>query len=205
MRFKLDKHARSKPSTLTTKKQLNRRRITWWLMTSTLIIFSSAGLSLGGWLFSNGVPGAGATAQLSDISPEALRQIEALIMEKESRTVAQQKMDSQLIYELKMWRGDAIAEGVRTLKTDVPYNDRRKVTLDLKAKVSDDLLNQLKTYGADIVNSVPEHDSLRIQVGIDQIEAIAGLSDVIYVQPKEDGMASRVDRTAQDSPQPAVS
>ena len=79
-----------------------------------------------------------------DISP-ALAQIEALIREKESRTGAEQKMDSQLIYELKMRRGDMLAQGVRTLATDLPYNDQRKVTLDLKVnKVSDALLNQLK-------------------------------------------------------------
>jgi hypothetical protein len=206
MRFKLNRNARSKPATLTKQKHLNRRRITRWLLTSTLIIFSVAGLSLAVWLFSNGVPGAGATTQLNDISPQALAQIEALIREKESRTGAEQKMDSQLIYELKMRRGDAIAQGVRTLATDLPYNDQRKVTLDLKVnKVSDALLSQLKAYGAAVVNFVPEHDSVRIQVDIGQIEAISALSDVIYVQPKQDGMGSSVDRTAQDSPQPAVS
>ena len=47
-----------------------------------------------------------------------------------------------------MRRGDVIAQGVRTLATDLPYNDQRKVTLDLKVnKVSDALLNQLKSYG----------------------------------------------------------
>src|SRR5688572_6275922 len=167
MRFKLNRNARSKPAALIAEKQLNRRRITRWLLTSTLIIFSAAGLSLGVWLFSNGVPGAGATAQLNDISPEALAQIEALIREKESRTGVELKMDSQLIYELKMWRGDAIAQGVRTLVTDLPYNDQRKVTLDLKVnKVSDALLKQLKSFGADVVSSVTEHDSVRIQVDI---------------------------------------
>jgi hypothetical protein len=84
-----------------TQKQLNRRRITRRLLTSTLIIFSGAGLNLAGWLFSNVVPVAGAATKQNDISPEALKQIEALLKEKASRTGAQQKMDSQLIYELK--------------------------------------------------------------------------------------------------------
>src|SRR6266545_2797072 len=99
MMFKMNGNARSKPATLTAQKQLNRRRIMRWLLTSTLIIFSVGGLSLAGWLFSNGVPGAGATARQGDMSPQALAQIEALIREKESRVGAQQKMDSQLIYE----------------------------------------------------------------------------------------------------------
>src|SRR5262245_13080357 len=205
MMFKMNRTARSKPAALTTQKQLNRRRIMRWLLTSTLIIFSVVGLSLAGWLFSNGVPGAGATAKQDYISPQALAQIEALIREKDSRTGAQQKMDSQLIYELKMRRGAMIAEGVRTLETNVPYNKQGKVILDLKARVSDALLNQLKAYGADVVSSVPEYNSLRIQVGMDQIEAIAALPAVIYLQPKQGAMTSRVDRAAQAGSQPAVS
>src|SRR5262249_48065851 len=155
-RFKMSRNARSKPATLATQKHLNRRRIKRWLLIATLNIFSCAGLSLAGWLFSNGVPGAVATAQQNEISPEALKQIEALIMEKGSRTGAQQKMDSQLIYEVKMRSGAMIADGVRALQTDLPYDAQGNVTLDLKVNmVSDALLNQLKAYGANIVDPVP--------------------------------------------------
>jgi len=206
MRFKMNRNARSKPATLTTQKQLNRRRIMRWLLTSTLIIFSGAGLSLAGWLFSNGVPGAGATARQNDMSPQAMAQIEALIREKESRTGAQRKMDSQLIYGLKMRRDEMIAEGVRTLETNVPYKDQGKMVLDLKVKkVSDALLNQLRTYGADVVSFVPEYNSARIQVAMDQVEAIAALPDVMFVGLRQDAMTSRVVKAAQAGPQPAVS
>jgi len=202
----MNKHARSKHAILTTQKQSNRRRIKRWLLTSTLIIFSAGGLSLAGWLFSNGVPGAGAAAQQGkDISPEALAQIQALILEKESRTGTQQKMDSQLIYELKMQRGEMIAEGVQTLVTDLPYNDKGKMTLDLKAKVSDALLEQLKNNGADVVTSVPMQNSVRIEAPIEKVEAIAALSDVMFIGPAQDGMTSRVVKTAQDGPQSDVS
>src|SRR5215510_859912 len=51
-------------------------------------------------------------AQGERISPSALRQIEALMEEKESRTPAQKKIDSQLIYRLKQKRGQRIAPGV---------------------------------------------------------------------------------------------
>src|SRR5215510_11771325 len=182
MRFKVNGIVRSKPATLTAQKQLNRRRKMRWLLTSTLIIFSVGGLSLAGWLLSKGVPGAGATARQNDISPGAMAQIEALMKEKESREGWQRKMDSQLIYELKMRRGLMIAEGVRTLETNVLYNGQGEVSLDLNAVVSDSLLNRLKTYGAYVVNSVPEHNSIRIRLGIDKIEAIAALPEVIYIQ-----------------------
>ena len=49
-------------------------------------------------------PGQPPSAQTAaaDISPEALAQIEALIHEKDFRSEAQQKIDSQLIAELRM-------------------------------------------------------------------------------------------------------
>jgi hypothetical protein len=134
-----------------------------------------------------------------------MAQIEALMKEKESREGWQRKMDSQLIYELKMRRGLMIAEGVRTLETNVLYNGQGEVSLDLNAVVSDSLLNRLKTYGAYVVNSVPEHNSIRIRLGIDKIEAIAALPEVIYIQPKQGAMTSRVVKAAQAGPQPAVS
>src|SRR5262249_51652963 len=105
----------------------------------------------------------------------------------------------------KMRRGEMIAEGVRTLEMAVQYNNQGKMTLDLKAKVSDALLNQLRAYGADIVNPVPKHDSVRIQAAMNQIEAIAALPDVMYVQPEQEAINSRVDRAAQAGPQPAMS
>src|SRR5262245_61674771 len=104
MRFKMNIYARSKPITLTTQKQLNLRRMMRRRLNLALIIVSGAGLSLAGWLFSNVVPGAGAAAKQNDISPEALKQIEALLKEKESWTGAQEKIASPLIYELKMRR-----------------------------------------------------------------------------------------------------
>ena len=204
MRFKISRNSRSKPATLTTQKQLNRRRITRRLLTSALIIFSVAGLSLVGWLLLNGIPWAGASAQQKDISPEALAQIDALIKEKGERTGAQLKMDSQLIYELKMRRGDAIADGVRTLKTDVQYDSEGIMTLDLKARVSDALLNQLKTDGADVVSFVSEYNTIRIKAPVGKIEAIAALPDVMFVGPRQDAMTSRVVKAAQDGPQPTA-
>lgn len=202
MRFKIKRNAPSKSTTSTTQKQLNRRRMMRWLWSSTLIICSVAGGSLAAWILSNGIPGAGAKAQQVTISPEALAQIEALLREKAARAGTQRKMDSQLIYELKMRSGAQIAEGVQALETDIPYNDDGKAVLDLKATVSDSLLNQLRTtYGADIVNSIPALNSVRIQVDIDQIEAIAALPDVTYIQPKQEGMTSQASRTAPGFPQ----
>ena len=79
----------------------------------------------------------GASAQ-SDLSESAVSQINALIAEKESRTPAQQKIDSQLLYAAKMDRGEAIADGVRTLDVKVtPDLIRKKSHVDAGPLVDD--------------------------------------------------------------------
>src|SRR5215210_4578871 len=49
--------------------------------------------------------GAQEPGAANGIAPEGLAQIEALIREKETRTPAEQKIDSQLLYALRMQRG----------------------------------------------------------------------------------------------------
>src|SRR4029434_386260 len=75
-----------------------------------------------------------------DISPEPLPPIDALMAETESRTPTEQKVDSQLIYELKMRAGRPLAIGVQTLETDVPYAPDGHPIVDVKADVTPALL-----------------------------------------------------------------
>jgi HYR domain/Subtilase family len=166
----------------------------------TLLILGVAIVMAAGFgLFWKGGARASAAAQMIDgVSPEALQQIEALIAEKESRAGLQTKIDSQLIYELKMRSGQPVANGVQTVETDVEYTDQGKVTLDVKANVSDDLLGQLRGLGAQVINSVAAEKSLRIIADIDNVEAIAGLSDVIFVQPKQEATTSQSDGAVDD-------
>ncbi len=130
------------------------------------------------------------------ISPEALAQIESLIAEKESRTGAERKIDSQLIYEMKMRRGEWIADRVAAVETDVEYNDDGKVVVDIKADVSDGLLSQLRAGGADILNTVAGAQSIRASVPLDNVEAIASLPGVSYIQPKQEAVTSAAEAQA---------
>src|SRR5438128_1338188 len=71
-----------------------------------------------------------------DIAPEALAQIDALIREKDTRSEAHRKIDSQLLYELKMEAGQPIAAGVSDLETDLPYADDGHLVIDVRARVT---------------------------------------------------------------------
>src|SRR4030095_16172615 len=170
----------------------HKRRTSRSILLIVLLAFSAIALVAGTSVFSSRIPGASAAPQdnQNDISPEALAQIEALILEKESRTPTEKKMDSQLIYELKMDRGEAIANGVRTLETDLPITSSGKTVVDITANVSDGLLLHLRESGADIMDVVPERDSVRVAVSLENIEAIAALADVRFIQPRQDATTS---------------
>ena len=137
----------------------------------------------------------GAQSQ-TDIQPSALAQIAALMAEKASRTEAQQKIDSQLVYAIKMGRGESIAAGVQTLATDLPYapgrvTDEPRVVIDVTAAVTDALLQQVEALGAQVVAATVGQRSARLSVTMSQIEPIASLADVIFVQPRQESMTSR--------------
>src|SRR5436190_9792017 len=51
----------------------------------------------------------------TEIAQSAVQQIAALEIEKESRTLVQQKIDSQLLYATRKWRGQSLTPGIQTL------------------------------------------------------------------------------------------
>jgi hypothetical protein len=128
----------------------------------------------------------------SGISAEALAQIEALIAEKEARTPTERKIDSQLIYELKKQAGLPIARGVADIETDVPYALDGHAVLDVKANVTADLRARLAAMGGEVVDGSLDNTSMRIHLNLDQVEALAALPDVAFVQPQQDAMTSRM-------------
>src|SRR6185295_2908005 len=130
---------------------------------------------------------------VSDISPDALAQIGALLGEKESRTPAQQKLSSRLVYAIKMARGEAIAPGVARLdvKIATAATDANRVTVDVRADVSAQLLQQLQAMNVDIVYANAAYGSIRLVANLDQLETIAAFPQVIFIQPKVQALTSR--------------
>jgi hypothetical protein len=133
--------------------------------------------------------------QLKDISPDAQVQIQSLLDEKNSRTPAQQKIDSQLLYAAKMRRGESITSSIATLEVNVGADENGIVTVDISADVSAKLLSRLKEIGADILSSSVEYHTLRAQVALDKLEAIAELPQVRFIMPRQESMTSRIDQS----------
>ncbi len=123
-----------------------------------------------------------AVAQVAD--DNVARQIQALINEKESRTPAQQKISSQLLYATKMRRGESIAREVPVLEVDVAVDSQGKVVVDLSADVDEDLLADLERSGVEVLSVNPRYHHLRVKVALSQLETIAGYPQVRFIRPK---------------------
>ena len=128
---------------------------------------------------------------VNGISSNALQQISALIGEKDTRTPAQLKMDSQLLYALKQSRGQTMAPGVPTLQflptaeTNGLFNGLFKVDID--ATVSSNLLAAITQAGGIIENSVPQFDAIRAGIPLPLAEQLAGRPDVRFVRVADKG------------------
>ena len=142
-------------------------------------------------------------AGVNQISPEAQMQIQSLIDEKNSRTPAQQKIDSQLLYAAKMRRGESLTSAVQTLEVNVGADENGIVTVDISAEVSDRLLGVLRKMGVKVESSWVQYHTLRAQVALDQLEAVAALPQVRFIQPKQESTNSQfnqINRAAKQLP-----
>jgi hypothetical protein len=116
----------------------------------------------------------------SRLKRNAGNQIQVLQEEKASRTPIQQKIDSQLLYALQKTHTTDSATDLRpTVKIDSSGN----VLVDIDAKVTDSLLGNIKHVGGKIFNSFPRDHTVRAELPLVQVEFIAGLPEVKFIQP----------------------
>ncbi len=116
------------------------------------------------------------------IQPSALLQIESLNAEKESRTMVQKKLDSQLWYALKMARGQAITPLVKMLDISLEKNTAGNVHIELSAKVSKSLLADLDKLGMQVEFSSERFRSISGFAPLLVVEKIATLDGVLAVK-----------------------
>jgi hypothetical protein len=156
----------------------------WWFVSVCAL------LVIGGLLFWMGrASDASVMAQgqkdLGKLGEGVQQQIKALLDEKASRTPAQQKLDSQLLYAAKMRRGEPIAAGVRQLSVKTDIDADARTTVDITAIVGGTLIEDLEAAGAEIKRVYARYNSIRALAPIDRLEEIAALPQVRFIQPKQ--------------------
>ena len=119
------------------------------------------------------------------ISKKAAEQIEALINEKMQRTPAQRKINSRLLFGIKRDRGDAIFNAVPRLRTRVKVVRNQKTLVDINAKVTQAVLDQIQTGGGSVISSFSRFDAIRALVPLNRLEALAALPAVKSIRPAD--------------------
>lgn len=119
------------------------------------------------------------------------RQIRSLLEEKDSRTPAQQKLDSQLLYASRIRRGQDPAPGVSQLQVKVEADAEANTVVDITAIIGGTLLEDIEAAGADVISVYAQYNSLRARVPIGRLEEIAALPQVRFIQPKQEPYSMR--------------
>jgi hypothetical protein len=121
--------------------------------------------------------------QGNGISSEGMRQIAALISEKQNRTPVEQKIDSRLLQAVRESRGQRMAEGVDLEPANVGVNDDGRLLVDIDGAVSEEMVVRLEALGADMVYTSFRYKTIRARVELSAVEAIAALPGVTFVKP----------------------
>ena len=123
-----------------------------------------------------------ASAQLQ-ISNNATSQIRALMAEKASRSPAQKKISSHLLYGLKASSGKTIAAGVKTPRSAVIPDASGRVLVDIRGKVTKALIKAIENAGGRVIYSSVRANSIRASVPAKKLEMLAARKDVRYIGP----------------------
>jgi hypothetical protein len=157
-------------------------------------------------IFSNKSASTKVSAQEQDvdndlqISESAMQQIQALIAEKETRTATERKVDSQLLYAIRMERGEPVAANVQTLAVNVQSDSDGRLVVDIIADVTDSLLDGLRANGAEIIVSIPRFRSVRAEVSLDKVLDIAAFPEVYFIREKIVATTSQAESPRPSSP-----
>jgi hypothetical protein len=124
------------------------------------------------------------TSVWSELSPEtslAIGTIQSGQNEKASRTAAQQKIDSQLLYALKQKRGET--EGVPQEPIQLDLDSKERALVDITADVTPQVTSQIRKLGGAIVSSDERYHTVRARLALEKLEKLAALKDVRSIAP----------------------
>src|SRR4029079_7875396 len=97
---------------------------------------------------------------------------------KESRTPAQKKIDSQLLYALKQKRG--ITKGVPSERIELELDQKGRALVDITAIVTPQVLAQIRKLGGEVTSKDARYHTIRASLALEKMEALARLKDVRF-------------------------
>jgi hypothetical protein len=103
--------------------------------------------------------------------------------EKEQRTAAQQKIDSQLLYEIYRLRGEAQQKDVPPGPTGVKIDARNRALVDIRADPTPALQNSIRRVGGLVLSTSVRGRSIIGRVPLLKLETLAADPAVRFIEP----------------------
>jgi hypothetical protein len=139
--------------------------------------------------------GAGAAARAEELPEKAAQQIRAFLTEKASRTPAQRKLATALLYASRESRGLAMVQGLpplRRIADRAGVEPDGMVVVDVKGEVTDALLQRVADMGGRVVVALPKFGTVQARVPVRRLEALAELPEVQFITPRQGYMLNAV-------------
>jgi hypothetical protein len=108
--------------------------------------------------------------------------------EKESRTAAQQKIDSQLLYAIYQMRGEAKKKGTPTTPIPLRKDEKGRVLVDVRAQVTEKLERMITKLGGIVSSRSERYHSILAYVPLGKIETLAESKEVKFIGPAAESM-----------------
>ena len=125
------------------------------------------------------------------LSPQAVAPEQAGTSEKDARTPAQRKINSQLLYEIYRRRGQAELKGVPPGPTGVDIDAADRALVDIRAPVTPVIEKKLRILKSVVVSTDPSLQSIIARVPVLSLEALAEEPAVRAIEPAAEAITNR--------------
>src|SRR5262245_59850407 len=104
------------------------------------------------------------------LAPQVAAQMNAIVADMDARTLVERKINSRLLYAARRATGSALAAGVPTMRVSLPMTADGRVVLDVRALVSNDLIDRLRGLGVEIVDTSATYQHIGVRAPLSLVE-----------------------------------
>ncbi|HMJ78516.1 MAG TPA: S8 family serine peptidase, partial [Iamia sp.] len=130
----------------------------------------------------------------AEVSDAVAAQIAAIEADKQARTPAERKVDSNLLYAAAEEDGGPAVAGAPDLESTAKVDLEGLTEVDITATVGPALLDRIEALGGKVLDSVPGFDAVRAELPVDAVSALAARPEVRTVVPAGDARTNRAVR-----------
>lgn len=135
------------------------------------------------WGQSVQLPKPGTSAPEEQLSEPLKQQLAALGRDKMSRTPAQRKLGSELIYVGRIEKGLPAVPGIPTLRATLPRDMAGRVHVHIRGTITSNLLSAVKGAGGTVTGVYAKTGDMHAWLGLGWLEQLAQRTDIRSIKP----------------------